>query len=78
MFTFFINCLIVKNDVFLRELRLKQVGIIKFHTLYNPKIKRPTYLLVGKMLKSFYLFEAVLTRDWDYNGFPANLKKLYA
>jgi hypothetical protein len=74
MFIFSINCLIARNDVSLRELRLKQVGIIKPHTLYNPIIKRPTYFLIGRMLKSSYSFEAALTLDWDYDGFPVNLK----
>jgi hypothetical protein len=29
------------------------------------------------MLKSFYSFEAGLARNWDYDGFPLNLKRLY-
>jgi hypothetical protein len=32
MFIFSINCLIARNDISLRELRLKQMGIIKPHT----------------------------------------------
>lgn len=76
MFIFSINCLIVRNDVSLRELRLKQIGIIKPHTLYNLIIKRPIFFLIGKMLKSSYSFEAALTLDWDYDGFPVNLKRL--
>jgi RNA-directed DNA polymerase len=78
MFIFSINCLIARYDVSLRELRLKQVGIIKPHTLYNPIIKRPTYFLIGRMLKSSYSFEAALTLDLDYDGFLVNLKRLYA
>lgn len=78
MFTFSINCFIVTNDVLLRKLKLKQVGIIKSHALYNPIIKRSTYFFVGRMLKSSYLSEAVLTLNWDYNGFPLNSFELYA
>lgn len=77
MFTFSINCFSVINDVLLRELRLKQVGIIKSHALYNPIIERPIKF-IGRMLKSSYLPEAALTLDWDYDGFPSNLKRLYA
>ena len=61
MFIFSINCLIVINDVLLRELRLKQVGIIKSHVLNNPIIKRSIYYFFGRMLKSSYLIEAALT-----------------
>lgn len=53
------------------------MGITELHALNNPIIERPINL-VGKMLRSSYLFEAVLTRDRGYNGFPLNLKKLYA
>ena len=77
MFIFSINCLIVMNDVLLRELRLKKVGIIKSHALYNPIIKRPIYFF-GRMLKSSYFTEAALTDDWDYDGFPLNPFGLYA
>ena len=76
MFIFSFNCFSGINDVLLRKLKLKQVGIIEFHVLYNSIIKRPMNF-VGKMLKSSYLFEAALTLDWDYNGFPLNLKRLY-
>lgn len=78
MFIFSINCLIVMNDVLLRELRLKKVGIIKSHALYNPIIKRPIYFFFGRMVKSSYLSEAALTEDWDYYGFPPNPLGLYA
>jgi hypothetical protein len=30
------------------------------------------------MLKNSYLVEAALTLDWDYDGFPRDLKRLYA
>ena len=30
------------------------------------------------MLKSSYLIEAALTLDWDYDGFPRDLKRLCA
>jgi RNA-directed DNA polymerase len=78
MFMFSFNCFSVINDVLLRELRLKQVGIIYSHALYNQIIKRLTNSFVGKMLKSSYLFEVALTLDWDYDGFPLSLKRLYA
>ena len=78
MFTFSINCLIVANDVLLWELRLKQVGNVKSHALQNPMIKRLIYFYIRRMLKSSYLVEAALTLDWDYDGFPRDLKRLYA
>ena len=78
MFIFSINCLIVINDVLWRELRLKQAGKVKSHALQNPVIKRPAHFCVGRMLKSSYSPEAALTLDWDYDGFPLNLKRLYA
>nr|AVR57715.1 hypothetical protein [Halamphora calidilacuna] len=78
MFIFSINCLIAMNDVLLRELRLKKVGIIKSHALYNPIIKRPICIFFGRMVKSSYLSEAALTGDWDYDGFPPNPLGLYA
>ena len=78
MFIFFINCFIVTNDVSFRELKLKQVGIVKSHALHNPIIKRLTYYFVGRMLKSSYSSEAALTLDWNYDGFPLNPKGLYA
>jgi|GEM_PF-852201 len=77
MFTFSINCFSVINDVLLRELKLKQFGIIKSHALYNPIIERPANF-VGRMLKSSFSPEAALTLIWDYDGFPLNLKRLYA
>lgn len=64
------------NDILLWKLRLKQIGIIESHTIYNPIIKRPI-IFIGKMLKSSYSFEAALTLDWDYDGFPLNLERLY-
>ena len=78
MFIFSINCFIVMNDVLLWELKLKQVGIIKSHVLYNLIIKQPMYFLIGKALKSFYSLEATLTLDQDYNGFLLNSFELYA
>jgi hypothetical protein len=78
MFIFSLNCFIVTSDVLLRELKLKQVGIVESHVLHNPIIKRPTYYFVGRMLKSSCLSEAALMLDWDYNGFPSNPKGLYA
>ena len=78
LFIFFINCLIVVNDVSLRELRLKQVGIVKPHTLYNPTIKRLAYYFARRVLKSLYSSEAALTLDWDYDGLPLNPKGLCA
>lgn len=78
MFTFSINRLIVTNDVLLRELRLKQVGNIKSHVLHNPMIKRLIYFCIRRMLKSSYSIEAALTLDRDYDGFPLDLKRLYA
>ena len=78
MFMFSINCFIVTNDVSLRELRLKQVGIIKSHALYSPIIKRSICFFIERMLKSSYLPEAALTLDWDYDGFPLNSFELYA
>jgi hypothetical protein len=78
MFTFSINRLIVANDVLLRELRLKQVGNVKSHVLQNPMIKRLVYFYIRRMLKSSYSVEAALTLDWDYDGFPRDLKRLYA
>jgi RNA-directed DNA polymerase len=67
----------VINDVLLHELKLKQVGIIKCHALYNLIIERPANF-VGRMVKSSYSPEAALTLVWDYDGFPLNLKRLYA
>lgn len=78
MFIFSINCFIVANDVSLRELRSKQVGIIKSHALYIPIIKRPIYFSIGRMLKSSYSPEAALTLDWDYDSFPLNSFELCA
>ena len=78
MFIFSINRLSVTNDVLWRELWLKQAGKIKSHVLLNPVIKRPMYFYIGRMLKSSYSPEAALTLDWDYDGFPSNLKRLYA
>jgi len=78
MFIFSINRLSVTNDVLWRELRLKQVGNVKSHALLSPVIKRSMYFYIERMLKSFYLSEAALTLDWDYDGFPSNLKRLYA
>ena len=78
MFTFSINCFSVTNDVLLLELRLKQVGNLKSHALQNPIIKRLIYFCIRKMLKSSYSVEAALTLDWDYDGFPRDLKRLYA
>lgn len=78
MFTFSINRFIVTNDVLLWELRLKQVGNVKSHGLQNPVIKRLIYFYIRVMLKSSYLIEAALTLNWDYHGFPRDLKRLYA
>ena len=78
MFIFSINCFSVADDVLWRELRLKQVSIIKPHILCNLMIKRFVYFYTERILKSFYLSEAALTLDWDYDGFPLSLKKLYA
>lgn len=77
MLTFSINCFSVINDVLLRELKSKQIGIIKSHALYNPIIERPANF-VGRVLKSSYSPEAALTLIRDYDGFPLNLKRLYA
>lgn len=75
MFIFSINRLSVTNDVLWREFRLKQVGMIKFHSLLNPTVKRLIYVYIERRLKkSSYLFEAALTLDWDYYGFPSNPK----
>jgi hypothetical protein len=68
----------VANDVLLRELRLKQVDNVEAHALQNSMIKRLIYFYIRRMLKSSYSTEAALTLDWDYNGFPQNLKRLYA
>ena len=78
MFTFSIDRLIVTNDVLLWKLRLKQVGNVKSHVLQNPMIKHLIYFHIRVMLKSFYLIEAALTLDWNYDGFPRDLKRLYA
>ena len=78
MFTFSINHLIVANDVLLRELRLKQIGNVKSHVLQNPMIKRLICFYIRKKVKSSYLLEAALTLDWDYDGFPRDLKRSYA
>lgn len=69
MLTFFINRLIVANNVLLGELRLKQVGNVKFHALQNSMIKRLVYFYIIRMLKSSYSVEAALTLDSDYDGF---------
>ena len=76
MFSF--NCFSVMNDVLLRKLKLKQVGTIESHALYNQIIKRLTNSFVGKMLKNSYSFEVALTFGWDYDSFPLSLKRLYA
>lgn len=78
MFIFSSSCFIVVNDVLLRELRLKQVDIVKSHILHNSIITRPKYFFIGRMLKSSYSSEAALTRDWNYDGFPSNPLGLYA
>jgi len=78
MFIFSINRLSVTNEVLWGELWLKQVGNVKSHALLSPVIKRSMYFYIERMLKSSYLPEAALTLDWDYDGFPVNLKRLYA
>ena len=61
MFMFSINCFIVMNDVLLRELRLKQVDIIKFHVLYNLMIKRSVNVFIGEILESSCMLKTTLT-----------------
>lgn len=78
MFIFSINCFIVANDVSLRELRLKQVGVMKSHALYSPIIKRPMYFFCRKKAKEFLFARGCVNGDWDYDGFPSNSFELYA
>lgn len=61
MFIFFINCFIARNDVLLRKLKLKRVGIIEFYALYNKIIKQPRDVFFGRILESFCLPKAALT-----------------
>lgn len=78
IFIFFIYRFTIANNILLWKLKLKQIGNVKDHVLQNPNVKQLIFIYIRKILKSFYLIEAALTLNWDYNGFPIDLKRSYA